>query len=870
MRSIILATCLLSLLLAPGFLFADKKKPKADTTAVKPATDSVSVKKDSTKTVKKDPFKPIKEVTDKCRKYAGLFNLYQDTLSGKLYLEISEDKLGREFIYFAHSMDGVLDAGYVRGGYRDNSVFTIERYFDRIDLKLQNTTYYFDPQNPLSKAENANINQPVFLSEKIAAASTDTGDSKLRRYLIEADNLFLGENFMQVKPSKQPGDRGDGFNLGTLSNKKSKYIWVKSFPENSDVAVEYVYENPQPVNYGSDEVTDARFVSIKLQHTLMAMPESDYTPRYDDPRVGFFIDKVTDQTSTDVTPWRDLINRWNLKKKDPAAALSEPVKPIVWWIEKTTPLELRPVIRDAILRWNIAFEAAGFKNAVQVYEQADTATWESEDVRYNVVRWTSSPRPPFGGYGPRFTNPRTGEILSADIMLEFIYLTNRLNVEKLFDVAALDGFGDPGSEDHCQIGEVMHNNLLSGLQMMSAYGFSEFDKDEFLKQALYDLTLHEVGHTLGLNHNFIASQMNDMNRLQDKSYGENTGLTASVMDYTIPNISPDKNKQGLYFDNRPGPYDLWAIQFGYTTYADSAAEQKGRQALLSQSTRPEYRFFNDGDDMRSSGKGIDPRVMLYDMSSDAITYAMENTDMVNATYGKLLGKYGSDDQSYQELRNAYLILSGNHGRNLNTISRYIGGVYIDRSFAGQNPNSKPLTPVAYADQKRAMDALNKYCFSKDAFNASASLYNYLQIQRRGFLRENEDPKIHDRVLNIQRGVLDQLLNPATAQRIVDTRLYGNSYPINSVLKDLTDAIFQEDLAGPVNSLRQNLQGEYVNRLIGIAAPQNNAYTYPVKSAAFAHLLQVRKWMELYKGTDASTQAHRAYLLQLIKQALETK
>ncbi|MBK9794283.1 MAG: DUF5117 domain-containing protein [Sphingobacteriales bacterium] len=170
----------------------------------------------------------------------------------------------------------------------------------------------------------------------------------------------------------------------------------------------------------------------------MEVPQNNFKPRYDDPRVGYFMEKVTDQTSTSPTPWKDLIHRWNLVKKNPTEKLSEPVKPIVWWIENTTPKEFRPIIKNAVLAWNEAFETAGFKNAVECYEQPDTASWDAQDIRYNVIRWTSSPRPPYGGYGPSFVNPRTGQILGADIMLEFIFMTNRLPLEKLYDIAALD------------------------------------------------------------------------------------------------------------------------------------------------------------------------------------------------------------------------------------------------------------------------------------------------------------------------------------------------------------------------------------------------------------------------------------------------
>lgn len=855
-------------------LYAKKEKKKEEPVVVKTMTDSVKVAVKDT-IVKKDSkpqFKTIKEVTEKCKKYTGLFNIYQDTTTGKTYLEITEDKIGKEYVYFAYVLDGILDAGYARGGYKDNSVFKIVRYFDRIDFILQNTNYYFNKNTELSKAENANINQPLFYSEKIAALTADD-KSKKKTYLIETDNLFLGENLTQIKPTKMPTDKADAFTLGTLSSKKSKYLSINNYPENSDIAVEYIYENPSPVNNGTDEVTDARFVSVKLQHSLIEVPQNNFKPRYDDPRVGYFIEKVTDQTSTSATPWKDLIHRWDLQKKDPNAKISEPVKPITWWIENTTPKEFRPIIKNAVLAWNEAFETAGFKNAVECYEQPDTASWDAQDIRYNVIRWTSSPRPPYGGYGPSFVNPRTGQILGADIMLEFIYLSNRLPYEKLYDVAALDNL-QPESNlnyDNCAYGEAMHQNILYGTQIMNAFDFSEINKDEFIKQALYDLVLHEVGHTFGLNHNFIASQLHTPQEIQDPVLGATIGLTASVMDYTIPNISPDKTKQGLFFDIKPGPYDKWAIQYGYVNTVNDAEEKETLQKILAESVKKENRFMNDADDMRSVGRGIDPRANLYDMSDDAIGYAIGNIKMVNDALPKLLKKYSTPNKSYHELRNGYLALSGHYARSLNVIGRYIGGVYVNRNFVGQDTASKPFTPVPYTEQKRAMQALTQYAFSKNAFKTPNNIYTYLQMQRRGydFRRENEDPKIHDRILNTQRAVLDELLNNTVMLRLTDTKLYGNKYSVNAMLKDVTNGIFIEDLGASVSTIRQNLQEEYVSRLLNIVDAKS-AYAYTSKSAAFGEVQRILTWMEANTGGDPATAAHRAHIVYLINSALDTK
>jgi hypothetical protein len=467
-------------------------------------------------------------------------------------------------------------------------------------------------------------------------------------------------------------------------------------------------------------------------------------------------------------------------------------------------------------------------------------------------------------------NPRTGQILSADIMLEFVYLTNRAVYEKLFDVSGLNmNKTEYQSDNFCEYGRQMHENLMAGLYILQEEGFGDIDQREFIKQALYNLVLHEMGHTFGLNHNFIASQLLTPAEMQDIEMTSTVGLTSSVMDYTIPNISPVKGKQGLYFDMKPGFYDTWAIQYGYTQFKDPKETEDSLNKILSQSYKLEHLFFNDGDDMRYPGKGIDPRVMINDMSSDAITYATDNTVMMKNAIGTLLDKYKDEEQSYYAVRNAFTVLTTAMSRNFNVVSRYIGGVYVDRSFISQNSLNKPYTPVPLQTQKKAMDMLKKYCFAPDAFGKDSQIFNYLQYQRRGFNWEgNEDPKLHDRFLNIQKGVLDQLLHKDVLQRIIDTKLYGNQYDITKMLTDLTNAIFMGDFSNP-NTIRQNLQGEYINRLLSIV-DEKSSHSYSVKAAAFAQIDKIKKLLETGSSANPSAQGHHNNLLFMINNKVESK
>jgi hypothetical protein len=299
-----------------------------------PATASAADAAD--KTAQADDAKPktIAEVTASSDRLDGLFTLFRDRNSGAVHLLIEPDQLDTEFIYFAKAANGVVEAGYWRGAYLGSRVVSLRRHFDRIEIVAENTAFYFDPDNALSRAADANISDGLLAVEKIVAEDATSG-----RVLINANKIFLTEALLQIKPTPDPdADPKTTFVLGKLDEDKSRILNLRSYPRNTDFEVEYVYNNPTPLVKGNPDVADPRNVAIRLMHSLIAMPENDYQPRRDDPRVGFFSTEATDLTSFSPTPYRDFIARWHLVKQDPDAAVSDPVEPITWWIENTTPV----------------------------------------------------------------------------------------------------------------------------------------------------------------------------------------------------------------------------------------------------------------------------------------------------------------------------------------------------------------------------------------------------------------------------------------------------------------------------------------------------------------------------------------------------
>jgi hypothetical protein len=795
--------------------------------------------------------------------FSGLFNLYLDEKTGKNLMVINAAQLDTPFVYFAHTVDGVTDAGHFRGSYRETKLIEFRRHFNRIDIISKTPRFLFDENSAIARASEANISEAVL-------ASIDIETEENGQIAFNVDKLFLSEELHKVSPWTNPDDKNakKRFNVGKLDDKKSRIIKNRIYDNNLDVVVDYVFSNSNPSVRGSDAVSDARFVSVKVQHSFVALPKNSYQPRYDDARIGYFTNQFDNMTSSDWAPYQDVIKRWDLQKKDPSAALSEPVKPITWWIENTTPVEWRDTIKAAVLDWNTSFEKAGFKNAIEVKIQPDDATWDAGDINYNVLRWTSSPRPPFGGYGPALANPLTGEILGSDIMLEFVFMRNRWIYDSLFSQGASTLSEAPleSNQLNCSLGHQLQQNIMLANTLASG---ADIEQKAILAEGLRQLVLHEVGHTLGLNHNMKASIMWNEKDIHNKTKTQGV-LTGSVMDYSPVNVAPRGVKQGDFFQTKPGPYDDWAIEYGYSAALnDVAAEQARLEQILSRSNQHGLAFGNDADDMRSPGRHIDPRVMIGDMSSNAVAYANDRMELVDSLLGELISKARIQGESHQQLLISANNLFGQYRTQAGVISRFIGGVYVERNVVGTDDSVKPFTPVPAEIQKAAMNTLAKKVFAPETLANMKPLYNYMQQQRRGFNHygKNEDPQVHSMLLNMQKSVLDQLLHKNVLTRISDTALYGNQYSLSEFMNDLTSSIFVP--AKTANSMSHNLQINYVERLIAIAGlGKASSYDNLARAGALAQLHAIIDLSTPW-GANQDAKAQKAYVDLLIEKALKS-
>ena len=834
----------------------------------------------SADTTKKAPPKPsVAEKVKTSKKHAGLFTVYKDTVTGSVQMYVRKDQLNKEFIYQSFSLSGPTSLFLHQSMHRANLVFKMRKSFDKIEFAMVNTNFYYDSKNAVSKSANVDVADAVFYTDKFSIEDS-TG------YLISVDQLFMSDKLDPVKPIFPPTIPSYlFFNLGGYNPTKSKVSGLRSYPNNTDVIVDLAYDNPVPFNQGGKDITDARYVRIKLQHSFIEMPNNDYRPRRDDPRIGYFTQEVDDLTANTYTPFKDVINRWHLKKKDPGAALSEPVEPIVYWVENTTPAEYRQAVVDAGLKWNEAFEKAGFKNAVQMKIMPDDATWDPADIRYNVIRWVSSPNPPYGTIGPSFVNPRTGQILGADITIEWkpvaLWPGDAVYTDKTVSITDQPEHTEESFEKmlpanmhnhwkNCNIGKYVMQQYVAGFTMAQLAGATTEDEKEFHRQFLYYLVMHEMGHTLGLNHNMKASSILSPTEVHNKAITSKVGLMGSVMDYPAVNVHSDKSKQGDYYITKAGPYDIWAIEYGYSEFSPAEEESK-LNTIAGRSHEPYLAFGNDADDMRGPGNGIDPRVMIGDMSNDMVTYAEDRFKFVNATIPKLISRFGKPGESFAGIRGRYNQLNGERRSMAQAVANYIGGVYVDRSFIGQNPGSKPFTVVPVAYQKKAVDLLNRYVFAPNAYEVDAQMFQYLQLQRRGynFFGNTEDPKLQNITLANQVIALQSILNATTLNRVSNSSLYGNTYSVAEVMSDLANGIFKADIGGAVNLYRQNLQTEFVKGAINILESKTG-YDNAARSGAYNTLRKIKTMLATAVSPNEQTRAHRSMLLFMIDKALAVK
>lgn len=786
------------------------------------------------------------------------------------------------------------------------------------------------------------------------------------------DRVLLDVPIVCMGPSGQPVIDLDSLLAGGAGNffgrqasganpRLARVKSIKAFPKNIEISME------MPVQGGL----------LKTFHYSISLIESDpsYKPREADERVGFFTTWYRDLGKfRDDKKWVRYVNRWNLEKRDPSLKMSPPKEPIVFYVDATTPVRYRRWIKQGILEWNKAFEKIGITDAIEVYYQ-DAATGahmekDPEDVRYNFIRWLSNDQST--AVGPSRTNPMTGQILDADIVLSDGWIRYYwFQYESLLPEMAMEGMSpktvawldrhpqwDPRVRmaDPSQQPSLIAERLARGPQASAfadaadheqhkLYGDDAFDgirgqqsqfngmcmashgkgmdiavarmhmemaglmaeqgllegpggpgspaapgepgkgeepkKDDsdkldgipewFIGPMLSDLVSHEVGHTLGLRHNFKASSLYKLADINSEEFKGKKPFTGSVMDYTPSNFNFESGPiQGDYTVSGIGPYDYWAIEYGYT-FGDP-------KEVVKRVANPELAYLTDED-----VGGPDPTAQRYDFTADPLDFAMNQQRAVDFYRARLLDGYVKDGDSWSKARLGYQITLGLQMRSISMMAPWIGGDFVHRDRKGDPDGRAPIEVVPVEQQRAALKFIVDYAFRDEAFGLKPEMLKYMTVDKwfdeggMSGIRADSTFPVHDRIMGIQASALSLVLNPTTLQRVYDNEFRvpadEDMITLPEVFDTLTSAIWGELDAAPtrqytsrepmVSSLRRNLQREYLERLIDLAGPDAlpGAAAKPVSNLALTTLRNLRqKIKDVTEGkahdkVDAYTLAH---------------
>ncbi|PTT77942.1 hypothetical protein DBR42_24425, partial [Pelomonas sp. HMWF004] len=568
---------------------------------------------------------------------------------------------------------------------------------------------------------------------------------------------------------------------GGVDSSRSYVEQTKAFPGSVRVDAVHTY-TVTPITMPAvpgvpvlPSATAARSMSVNLAYSIVQLPREPMMPRLLDDRVGFFsVGRSGFSAGVQEVKRERLITRWRLEKQDPAAAISEPVKPIVWYIDKATPTALVPYVKKGVEAWNTAFEAAGFKNAVQARPfptPEEDPEFDPEDVRYSVIRWV--PSATANAYGPHLADPRSGEILNANIVM----FHNIVQLQRDWYVT--------------QVGPLDPRARKLPLP------------DDLMGDLVAFVVTHEVGHSLGFPHNMKASSLYPVDKLRDPEWLRTMGHVPTLMDYSRFNylVQPEDKVDPALLIPKIGPYDVFATRWGYTPIPSARTPEDERQQLnlwaREQDDKPWLRFSAPKAEGGDFGENVEA---VGDADAvAATTLGLRNLQRVVKMLPTLVPQDGDDDKLLEQL---YQATGMQWGRELTHVVAVVGGYSVQNKH-----NDQPgaiATPVPRARQVAAVKFLTDQLLATPQWLLDPAI-----TQR---LRASEGA----RMLGVyQRGVLRMLLDPARTQRLSaqQAQLGAQAYSVDELLSDLRRGVFTEVAgAGPVPAPRRSLQRHYVDAL----------------------------------------------------------
>jgi len=793
----------------------------------------------------------------------GVIDLIQK--DDELFFDLPEAALGKTYLIAPVLASSVAsEPAAFTGRVYDPLVIRFQRVGRRILWVVPNENYSAPAGSAAANSLAISVADSVVNSTPVVAE-----DAVAKRVVISA-GFFLSdvENVgrdLGGRPSPLLLIFGGASRPGyALDAARSYFERVKALPENDEILASLVFAGQGPEQ---PAVADSRSIRVRMHYSIVEAPGlGGYEPRLADDRVGYFVQTVKRLGDERVSPpFVRYIDRRDLKKG-----------PIVYTLTNEIPQQYRATVRSAILAWNDAFARAGHPNAIVVRDAPADASFDPDDVRVTAIRWVTGENSSRVAFGPSLTDPRTGEIVRGEVVIDGEAIA-----------AFRRGYGATALPLRESLATALDDDVsaaaLGSLALQSS-GASGAARDAYVRAYLRLVVMHEVGHTLGLAHNFAASGLYSLARLHDPAFTAHHELTSSVMDYAPVNLSPRGKPQGAYFQDQIGLYDRWAIRYGYTSlpYATPDGELSALRTIARESTRPEYDYESDAD--ASGPEAIDPRVNAFDLSNDPLAYARNQFAIDDDLLARLDAFLPREDRSYADERAAFQTEIRDFARAAGIAGKYVGGAYVSRDHRGQPGGRPPLREIPRAVSYRAFTLLDRYVLSSRALPLSPKLLADLGYDRFGGWGDaasRPDYPATELLAALQDSVLiDRLLSPVTASRIEEAS-YRSAHPRDVMsLADLfawmQGAVF-DDLHGAAATgvVHRGLQRRYTGYLIELAlAPSHiiEEVGYPGDVPALArHNLQLAAASLATSlrapGLDDLTRAHRGDLLARIRRAL---
>lgn len=712
----------------------------------------------------KNGIKPYNKVITKDAKTdKGLFTVHK--VDDSYFYEIPDSLFNREMLTVTRIAKTATGIGF-GGGKQNTEVHKWERKNNNILLRTVSHEIYAADSLPIHEAvKNSNF-EPIVGSFAIKAIKKD---SLSTNYVIDVTDLYTKD----VQTLGLPDRTRKEYKVTRLDDSRSYIDTIRSYPENIEIRHVKTYNAGDPPSNAS-----TGSISLEFSNSMILLPKVPMERRYFDQRVGWFARGQTDygllnQESKTVR----YLDRWRLEVKDEdiekfkRGELVEPKKQIVYYIDRATPKQWIPYIKQGIEDWQVAFEAAGFKNAIIAKDaptKAEDPDWSPEDVRYSVVRYLASPIP--NANGPHVSDPRSGEILESDINWYHNVMTLLRNWF-FVQTAAI-------------------NEDARGVQF----------KDEVMGRLIRFVSSHEVGHTLGLPHNMGSSVAYPVEKLRDPAFTKEFGTAPSIMDYARFNYIAQPGDGAVALMPEIGIYDKYAISWGYRPIPDKKGVEEKQildQWILEHAGDPMYRFGS-----QQSGGVIDPTSQTEDLGDDAVLASQYGIANLKRIVPNLIEWTSEDGKNYDDLKTMYDQVLGQYNRYMGHVSANIGGV--TEIYKTYDQEGAVYTHISADKQKKAMNFINTELFQTPEWLIDQEIFNKVEFD--GNL---------ERVRNFQERTLSNIMDFGRMARLMENSAINGkeAYSLINMMTDLRQGIWSEiNRGGAIDSYRRNLQRAYLSRM----------------------------------------------------------